>query len=682
MLYAQTEVPAPPAGGAAIGEVIIAFAITLAATLPTIWLMWRETAGKPTAIGRLADWVATKDRLPRWVGLPSYALVVSLLTAGFGVWWDVALHMQNGRDEGPLANPSHYPIFLALLAIFNIGIISAVLAKGELPRRTIAIGPAIRAPLGSIVIIGAGVIALAGFPSDDLWHRLFGQDVTEWGPTHVMMIGGAVTCVIGLALLQAEARQVGAAGAMGFGGRLRGAIMLSLCIVPFAFLMEFDLGVPQFPMATQFIIVGFLAGWIFTGVRAYFGPGGALLAWVVYLIAHLILLGSTALVDDVLLARFLLLLPAAILVEIVALVVSPRRGLTFWITSGVLIGTLGLAAEWVWSQFFMPLPQPIPGSALPLMLAVGTAAAVGGGLLGSWHVRQLQDTASRPDTDDELTFDAIADLLRRFKLTFLVGPGESIFGYWKRGQTGTLNSNEIPWRRHGAGLLGMGLFIGLMAAYTPQDPIDFEARVALDYVDGAAETCGTTTSKCTAFVTVDVEPVNIAEDGKIWFYALAWQGRHRSADVTTLPRDPIADVPGIMRVEMVPTGVTGQYRSAEPLPLYGSWKTLVRLHTAPTNMSALPLYAPDDPAITADKGRRILVTDGQRVDAMTEPGFLQREIKDDVPAWLWTAAYIVVGLFWLGLIALYGWCLAAAAKGGATPVRTDTDKPVAPPSKV
>ena len=25
------------------------------------------------------------------------------------------------------------------------------------------------------------------------FHRLFGQDVTEWGPTHVMMIGGAVT---------------------------------------------------------------------------------------------------------------------------------------------------------------------------------------------------------------------------------------------------------------------------------------------------------------------------------------------------------------------------------------------------------------------------------------------------------------------------------------------------------
>ena len=33
--------------------------------------------------------------------------------------------------------------------------------------------------------------ALVGFPLDDGWHRLFGQDVTLWGPTHLMLIGGA-----------------------------------------------------------------------------------------------------------------------------------------------------------------------------------------------------------------------------------------------------------------------------------------------------------------------------------------------------------------------------------------------------------------------------------------------------------------------------------------------------------
>ena len=38
---------------------------------------------------------------------------------------------------------------------------------------------------------GCGLYALLGFPLDDIWHRIFGQDVTLWGPTHLMMIGGA-----------------------------------------------------------------------------------------------------------------------------------------------------------------------------------------------------------------------------------------------------------------------------------------------------------------------------------------------------------------------------------------------------------------------------------------------------------------------------------------------------------
>ena len=38
---------------------------------------------------------------------------------------------------------------------------------------------------------GCGLYALIGFPLDDIWHRIFGQDVTLWGPTHLMMIGGA-----------------------------------------------------------------------------------------------------------------------------------------------------------------------------------------------------------------------------------------------------------------------------------------------------------------------------------------------------------------------------------------------------------------------------------------------------------------------------------------------------------
>ena len=48
------------------------------------------------------------------------------------------------------------------------------------------------APVGGLLLFGCGAFALAGFPLDDLWHRMFGQDVTLWGPTHLVMINGAI----------------------------------------------------------------------------------------------------------------------------------------------------------------------------------------------------------------------------------------------------------------------------------------------------------------------------------------------------------------------------------------------------------------------------------------------------------------------------------------------------------
>ncbi|GAA4439208.1 hypothetical protein GCM10023148_46300 [Actinokineospora soli] len=613
MFAAHPPFQAPPAGGAAVSEIVIALGMTLAVLFPVAWFLMRERAGNRTVIGRVADWAAAKDGTPRWVALPSYLATATLLTAGFGVWWDVATHMQRGRDEGPLANPSHYPIFLAILGFFAAGLISAGLAKGELPERTFRITRSWRAPMGAMVITGAGLIALAGFPADDLWHRLFGQDVTEWGPTHIMMIGGAVTCALGLPLLHAEARQVGAPGTLGLRGRLRGAIALAICIVPFAFLMEFDLGVPQFPAATQFIISGFLCAWIFGAVRAWFGPGGALLAWGVYLVAHLFLMAATALLDDVLIARFLLFLPAAILVELVALVVPPRRAVAFGVVSGVLVGTVGMAAEWAWSHVFMPLPQPLPAHTLPLMLAVGTGAAVVDGQLGAWHVRQLGAVVVRD------------------------GAGST-------------------WERHGAGLVGMGLFVALMAVFAP--PTE---NPGLSGTVDLAEPCDGV-RKCLTTVTVTMRPADAVDDA-IWFYALAWQGHRNDETDPNPPLDPVAGVTGVLRVEMLPTGVPGQFRSAHPLPMYGNWKTLVRVHQAPTVHMALPVHAPDDPAITEPKGRQVLVRDGQTVPLITESEFLQREQKTEVPDWLWSTAYAAVGASWFALIAFYGWCYAAAAYG-------------------
>ena len=41
--------------------------------------------------------------------------------------WDISLHIAQGRDEGPLANPAHYFILAGLFGVFASGFLSMCL---------------------------------------------------------------------------------------------------------------------------------------------------------------------------------------------------------------------------------------------------------------------------------------------------------------------------------------------------------------------------------------------------------------------------------------------------------------------------------------------------------------------------------------------------------------------------
>ena len=59
----------------------------------------------------------------------------------------------------------------------------------------------------------------------------------------------------------------------------------------------------------------------------------------------------------------------ALVVEAVALRVSSDRPLAFGLWSGLGIGTVGLASEWAWSHFWMPIPWP--AAAFPEVVLAG-----------------------------------------------------------------------------------------------------------------------------------------------------------------------------------------------------------------------------------------------------------------------------------------------------------------------
>src|SRR6476660_2442615 len=178
----------PPAGGTALGEIVAASVVAFAAiaVLAVIGVLHRRRG----LLNPIATVTERRTGLPAWSVLPVGITTASLLCAVFGYYWDVSWHIDRGRDPGAFANPAHWLIIIGLDGIAFAGVLALLLGDRETPT-SVRLRPGWHVPVSGLMLAVCGVIALAGFPLDDLWHRLFGQDVTAWGPTHIQMIGGA-----------------------------------------------------------------------------------------------------------------------------------------------------------------------------------------------------------------------------------------------------------------------------------------------------------------------------------------------------------------------------------------------------------------------------------------------------------------------------------------------------------
>jgi hypothetical protein len=381
---------APPAGGAAIDQVIIATTGAMIVTAGLLALGYGHRTGRLPILTRLGALAERQSGLPSWAALPGAIIAISLIGALFGMLWDISIHIDEGRDEGPLANPAHYFILAGLFGIFAAGYIAIVMPTPEnRPGRTaIRIADGWYAPLGGVLIAACGAFSLVGFPLDDAWHRLFGQDVTLWGPTHLMLIGGASMTLIGTAVLLVEGGRANASAGRAEAGRdwvkwirrvsLTGGLLLGLS----TFQAEFDFGVPQFRFVFAPMLVMLGAGVALVAARVWLGRGAALGAALFFVGIR----GAIALTVGPGLGEstpyFPIYVPEAILVEIAALFVGSRRPLALGLLAGGLVGTLGLAAEWGWSHAFMPIPWPT--ELLPEGALLGFAMAIASALVGAW----------------------------------------------------------------------------------------------------------------------------------------------------------------------------------------------------------------------------------------------------------------------------------------------------------
>ena len=577
----------PPAGGAALGEVFIATGIGAGLTAILLGLVYVHRTGRSELLTKAGTAIGNRTGGPAWVALPTVLTTLSLLVALFGMMWDISLHIGVGRDPGPLANPAHYFILFGLFGVFSGGVLACAMPLREKP------GPAaVRflhgwdVPVGGILVTAAGFYALLGFPLDDMWHRIFGQDVTLWGPTHLMLITGAGTSIIGLLILEQEghgglstddgARKVGQVTRFLRQASAMGGLLLGMSV----FQGEFDFDVPQFRLVFAPFLIAFASGIALVAARIFIGRGGALAAAAFFLVVR----GIVALLVGPILGQhtptFPLYLGSAIVVEVLALAAPLlRRPVVFGAVSGVLIGTAGFATEFGWSQIRSTLTW---GSDI---LVEGTLMALAGGIAGGLLGSLLS-----------------AGLRRQL-------PGKAV-------ARGLVVAAVV--------VLAVATANGLMITV----PKNLKATFAIQ--DAAS-------SPRMGNITVSLNPPNALHDPS-WVTITSWQGGG-------LVVDPLKQ-----------TG-PGTYASTKPIPLYGKWKTLLRIHDGRI-LTGVPIYLPADSAIPAPA---IAATSGMTRQAIPEIKILQRERKDSGMV-LWTIANLVVLACTLALITAMSWGVARYAR--------------------
>ncbi|MGY2004624.1 hypothetical protein [Blastococcus sp. SYSU DS1024] len=586
LLAAETR----PAGGAALGEVFLATGIGLALTVALLALVFLHRTRRSGVLTRVGNRLGGATGVPAWVALPTVLTTVSLLTALLGMLWDIALHIGVGRDEGPLANPAHYLILFGLFGVFAGGVLACAMPLDDQP------GPAavrfVRGwdvPVGGILLTAAGFYALLGFPLDDVWHRMFGQDVTLWGPTHLMLIGGAGLSIIGLLVLEQEGH---AGSPTGAGDRTAGrtarflrrtSAMGGLLLGMSVFQGEYDFDVPQFRLVLEPLMIAGAAGIALVAARMFIGRGGALAATAFFLVVRSVIALVVGPVLDEIVPTFPLYLGSAVLVELLAIALPPaRRPLLFGAVAGVAIGTVGHATEAGWTYVVQELTW---GSDI---LVEGTlmalAGGVAGGLLGALLATGLRRRLPRPAVARGVLLACLA-------------------------------------------VLAAAVANGLVATV----PDDVAATFAIEDVG---------TDPRTAHIGVRLEPADFPDD-PAWVQITAWQGD------------------GLVVTPLERTG-EGEYRTTEPVPLHGTWKTLLRVHDGRV-LTAFPIYLPRDEAIPADE---IPAEDGMTRSAIPEIDILQRELKDSEGG-LWLVANLVVLACTLALIAAMSWGVGRYARRAA-----------------
>ena len=279
-----------------------------------------------------------------------------------------------------------------------------------------------------------------------------------------------------------------------------GGMLIGLSV----FQAEFDFGVPQFRLVLQPLLIAVAAGVTLVAARLWIGPGGAITAVLFY---QLVRGGVSVIVGPLVIgelwAAVPLYLAEAVCVEVAALLLV-RRPLAFGALAGVLIGTVGFAVEFWWTNVVFPLPWT--SDLIPEGVLMAVVGGVAGGLCGALLALGLQR---------KLPTGGLTRLV--FAGSVLAIAAATVNGLW------ITRPDDLT------------------ATITPSATTSDEEKEAT--------------------ATVEFDRAPFEGDDPAWLTITAWQGGGQEG----------LHIDHLRRIDDT------TYETTEPMPIGGSWKTLVRL---------------------------------------------------------------------------------------------------------
>lgn len=174
--------------------------------------------------------------------LALFVPISGLLFAGGGMW-DEAWHLRYGSFGDDFLWPPHFLMYssLGMIALFAAGVMIMLLRGGDLRARFRA------DPLIGMIGLMAALLVIS-LPTDQIWHAIYGVDLTAWSLPHIWIVVG-----LSLVMFSAMALQlsfVPPAGWRTLVGLRWSEVLIFVLMVP-AMIALLQLGVTEWGRITE-----------------------------------------------------------------------------------------------------------------------------------------------------------------------------------------------------------------------------------------------------------------------------------------------------------------------------------------------------------------------------------------------------------------------------------------------